>query len=118
VVYASNPLAPKTYLAPPFRCFAEKTAGTNGILVLATDGHVDDEDEVVAEAHRLVAEISSRQRPSLKCQSPRAIIGKTFRILFQHAKHSIDLGEQWHAAVADNICPPSKSMIKICSPSP
>ncbi|MEQ8785971.1 MAG: hypothetical protein RIC55_06715 [Pirellulaceae bacterium] len=62
-----KPFGPTTHLAPPFRYFAEKASDTNGILVFVTDGHVDDEQEVVAETHRIAAEISSGQRPSLKC---------------------------------------------------
>ena len=34
-----------------------------------------------------------------------AMIGKTLGILFEYAKHSIDLSDQRHAAVADNISP-------------
>jgi len=63
----TKPFGPTTHLAPPFRYFAEKAVGTNGILVFVTDGHIDDEAEVVAETHRLAAEMSSGQRPSLKC---------------------------------------------------
>ncbi len=58
---------PTTHLAPPLRYFAEKAVGSNGIFVFVTDGHVDDEAEVVAETHRLSAEMRSGQRPSLKC---------------------------------------------------
>lgn len=62
-----KPFGPKTHLAPPFRYFSEKAVGTNGILVFVTDGNVDDEQEVIAETHRLAAEMSSGKRPSLKC---------------------------------------------------
>ena len=34
-----------------------------------------------------------------------AMIGKTLGIPLEHAKHSIDLSDQRHAAVADNISP-------------
>ena len=33
------------------------------------------------------------------------MIGKTVSIPFQHAKHAIDLSDEGHAAVADNISP-------------
>jgi len=62
-----KPFGPTTHLAPPFRYFAKKAVGTNGILVFVTDGHVDDEEEVVAETHRLAGEMSAGRRPSLKC---------------------------------------------------
>ncbi|MCO6456673.1 MAG: hypothetical protein J5I93_15350 [Pirellulaceae bacterium] len=62
-----QPFGPETHLAPPFRHFAERARETNGIFVFVTDGHLDDEAEVVAETHRLAAEIKAGHRPSLKC---------------------------------------------------
>jgi hypothetical protein len=57
----------KTHLTPAFEYFAGKAAAINGIFVFVTDGHIEDEDHVVAATHRLAAEIKARQRPSLKC---------------------------------------------------
>lgn len=58
---------PRTNLTPPFKYFAQKAANTNGVLVFVTDGHIEDEASIVAETHRVAAEIHAGTRPSLKC---------------------------------------------------
>lgn len=58
---------PETHLAPPFLYFAEKARQTNGVFVFVTDGHIDDEAEVVRATHRLAGEMKTLGRPSLKC---------------------------------------------------
>jgi hypothetical protein len=61
------PFGPTTHLAPPFRYFAAKSQNTYGVFVFVTDGHIDDEQEVVAETYRMAEEIKAGKRRSLKC---------------------------------------------------
>lgn len=63
----SRVFGPQTHLTPSFLYFAEKAASINGIFVFVTDGHIEDESQVVAATHRLAAEIKAGRRPSLKC---------------------------------------------------
>ena len=63
----SKPFGPRTHLTPPFRYFSQKAVGMNGVFVFVTDGHIDDEAQVVAETHRLAAEIKGGRRKSVKC---------------------------------------------------
>lgn len=63
----TKPFGQHTLLAPPLRYFAEKAKTTSGVFVFITDGHIEDEAAVVAETHRLAAEILRGQRKSIKC---------------------------------------------------
>jgi len=56
-----------THLTPPFRYFWQQAAGVNGVFVFVTDGHIDDEAQVVSETHRLAAEIKAGRRKFVKC---------------------------------------------------
>jgi len=63
----SQTFGPETHLAPPFRYFAERTKDITGVFVFVTDGHIDDEQEVIKETHRVASEIKNKARPSIKC---------------------------------------------------
>ena len=58
---------PQTHLAPPFRYFAEKTRQLSGVFVFLTDGHIDDEAEVVRLTHQVAGEMNRKERCSIKC---------------------------------------------------
>ncbi len=63
----SKPFGPHTFLVPAFRDFAQKSLGLAGVFVFVTDGHIEDEQEVIAETHRVAAEMKAGQRLSIKC---------------------------------------------------
>lgn len=63
----SQPFGPHTHLAPPFHYFAERTKDVTGVFVFVTDGHIDDEREVVQATHRIASAIKDETHPWIKC---------------------------------------------------
>lgn len=61
------PFGPHTHLGPPFKYFAQRARNLSGVFVFVTDGHIDDEDEVVRETHRLATEMAQGGGCSIKC---------------------------------------------------